>query len=513
MFLETVNPTVSGFNIEKGTAEICFDVSWNGAWKNNINCDGAWIFAKYRTGCSEWQHVELASDSFLKFDYKNHTPEGFSKGEGGTSKEIGMWVPETRKGLFLFRIIGKGDVSSQKVKMLWDISGIKEKLTGDVEIRVLGIEMVYVPEGGHYVGDPEGPNNLRNCFYRYPGKKAYYIDSEKAIEVAPKEGCLYCNQDTPFSRDAETFIIPEEFPKGFNEMWYMKYSLTCRQYVDFLNMLTRKQQQGRVASDISGDFIENYYVMTNTNTEFERQAIICRREGNGTEKPVKFYTNAPQRACNVTSWGDVTAFACWSGLRPITELEYEKAARGTADPVPGEFAWGTTNIGRVFHFDGSDGSGYEKKLPEDGIVNCNYGTGIAPFEKDIIKEPRNPGWIGPVSVGLFANSGSELYTERENSGASFYGVMEMCGNVWEQIVSTGKEAGRKYKPVHGTGRLTEDGNQDIHEWPNPITGEGGGVRGGVFVSPEPLYVVMAFRGFAANSQQKRRFHGGIRVGF
>lgn len=510
MLLEIKNAALLQVDSRNKTAEISFDITWQGGWKNDINCDGAWIFAKYRIGETQWRHVDLFAESDCDFDYNDHTPVGFSK---GTSDIAGIWVPATRKGLFLFRTEGKGDVSSQKVKLLWNtenVEGIDEK---NIDVKVLGIEMVYIPKGRHYVGDPMGPKGPKNCLYTYPDKGAYFIDSEKAIEVAPKEGCLYCNQDSAFSRDEEAFIIPDEFPKGFKEMWYMKYSLTCKQYVDFLNTLTRKQQQSRVAADISGDLIENYYVMTNTNTEFERQAVFCKREGNGTDEPVKFYTYAPQRACNVTSWGDLTAFACWSGLRPITELEFEKAARGTAQPISFEFAWGTTNIGRIFNFDGPDGSGYERKIPEKGLVNCNFGTGIAPFEKDTRTEPRNPGWVGPVSVGIFQNSWDEAYSERENSGASFYGVMEMSGNVWEQLVSTGKSEGRKYKPAHGTGVLTEDGNANIPGWPNPLTGDGGGVRGGVFVSPEPVYVIMAFRGFAANSQPKRRFHGGIRVGF
>ncbi|MDD3415550.1 MAG: hypothetical protein PHY47_16335 [Lachnospiraceae bacterium] len=80
-------------------------------------------------------------------------------------------------------------------------------------------------------------------------------------EKAPKEGNLYCDLDTP------------------NAMWYMKYSLTEAQFVQFLNCLSRKQQQSHVMSDISSDTIDQYYVMTNTEKD-RAAAIICRCNGN-----------------------------------------------------------------------------------------------------------------------------------------------------------------------------------------------------------------------------------------
>jgi len=36
------------------------------------------------------------------------------------------------------------------------------------------------------------------------------------------------------------------------------------------------------------------------------------------------------------SWADGVALAAWAGLRPMTELELEKAVRGPREPVPDE---------------------------------------------------------------------------------------------------------------------------------------------------------------------------------
>ena len=46
---------------------------------------------------------------------------------------------------------------------------------------------------------------------------------------------------------------------------------------------------------------------------------------------------------NQVSFTDGLAYSDWAALRPITELEYEKAARGPSEPIPAEFVWGTDN--------------------------------------------------------------------------------------------------------------------------------------------------------------------------
>jgi hypothetical protein len=390
---------------------------------------------------------------------------------------------------------------------------VNAKDVGKVEVRVFGLEMVYVPEGKHYVGDPLGPNGPMNCLYTYPDGGEYLIDSEEAITVDVKEGCLCCDQDNDRSRDEVPFIVPETFPKGYRAFWYMKYELSSRQYVDFLNTLTRKQQSAHVRSDIGTDEIDHYYVMTDTNTEHLRQSIVCPKRGNGTERPITFYTYAPARACNAIAWRDVAAYAAWAALRPITELEFEKACRGPAAAVPWECAWGLTEIGRVDTFDGPDGSGYEIKVPAKGLVNACLGCGIAPFRAAQGQtEPDNPGFEGPVSCGLFANSRHAGIPKRLNDGASYYGIMELSGNLWEPCVTLGHPKGRAFKATHGGGYLDEKGYAQVPDWPDE-SGAGSGVRGGVYRSPDASYLAVALRFAAAHAKADPRFNGGCRVGF
>jgi len=501
--------------VKDSIAAVVFDLSWEEAWRNDINCDGVWIFAKYRAKDGLWRHIGLSDYSRDKFDYRDQTPPGFSKGQGPLSSQVGMWVPSERKGVFIYRIKEEGDVSLKQVMLLWNFkeTGLQTEDMNSISIKVFGVEMVYIPESEHYVGDPLGPGGPKNCLFTYPDKGAYLVNSEAPITVDAKDGFLYCNQDNERSRDDTPFVIPEEYPKGYGAFWHMKYQLSSQQYVDFLNTLTRRQQQTHVRSDISRDYIENYYVMTGTNTEKFRQSIVCVRKGNGIDTPVTFYTYAPARACNAIAWGDIAAYAAWAGLRPITEFEFEKSCRGPKEAIAWECAWGSNEIGRVETFSGPDGSGYEIKVPTAGLVNACFGCGIAPFDAAKGKTiPDNPGFEGPVSCGLFSNTRHEGIPKRLNDGASYYGVMELSGNLWESCVTFGHPKGRAFIPNHGEGVLDEDGCARIPGWPGE-SGIGSGARGGVYRSPDATYLAVALRFAGAHSKSEPRYNGGLRVGF
>lgn len=495
-----------------GTAEVRFSLSWEDAWKNDVNCDGVWAFAKFRVKDGDWRHASMGAASAVEFDGSDRAPAGFSAG----AADAGLWVPETRKGFFVFRTRGQGAVRLENAAFAWDHrkDGVNESDLKGAEVRLFGLEMVHVPQGGFQLGDPQGPKGPDNCFYTYPDKGAYPVTSENEIAMDAREGCLYCDRVPPrpeSSRDDTPFVIPGAFPKGFKAFWCMKYGLNTRNYADFLNTLTRRQQQARVASDISGDKVENYYVLSGTKMETQRQPIVCQRAGNGAGAPVKFYTSAPERACNFLSWVDVAAYGAWAALRPITELEFEKACRGTAQPVAGEYAWGTTRIGRADAFSGADGSGAETKLPVTGVVNCAYEGGIAPYHKAEWKEPKNPGFEGPVSNGLFARTRHAGVPQRENDGATFYGIMEMSGNLWEPIVTVGNPKGRLYTGERGDGALDADGFADVKGWPDR-TAAGAGMRGATWES-DPRYLTLAIREVANFPRPVRGAKSGCRLGF
>jgi formylglycine-generating enzyme required for sulfatase activity len=509
--LTIANPVLRIVHPARRVAGIACRVAWNKAWHNEVNCDGIWLFAKFNTG-DGWRHASLKRASDGLFDGTDRTPADFLAGDG---PDLGMWVPPARTGAFLFRTAGSGDVISDGVQLAWDYpaDGLTPQSVRKARVKVFGLEMVYVPQDEHDVGDPRGAEGPDNCFYTHTDGGAYRITSEDTLTVDARPGHLYCDQDNPRSRDEVPFDVPAAYPKGYKAFWCMKYELSSGQYAQFLNTLTRRQQATRVEADISGDAVTDYHVMTATATEKLRQSVVCARQGNGTEAPVRFHTYAPARACGFVKWADLAAYADWAGLRPITELEYEKACRGPAPAQVEEYAWGTEAPGRADMFDGADGSGTEIKVPLTGVVNCCFHGGIAPFDIAAGKTiPDNPGFEGPVSIGLFENTRHAGVPVRINDGASYYGVMELSGNLWERCVTLGHPAGRAFEGSTGNGELDPDGNADVADWPD-ADGAGGGNRGGVWSSPAGKYLLVGLR-FAANlPREPRGKNSGIRLGF
>ena len=155
----------------------------------------------------------------------------------------------------------------------------------------------------------------------------------------------------------------------------------------------------------------------------------------------------------IVAYQDGAAYADWAALRPITEFELEKAARGTASPVPGEYAWGNTNIDITGNVSGVE-DGTETVT---GDINANHNISFT----------YGDGGMGPIRSGIFA---ATLGT-REGSGGSFYGVMEMSGNVWETVVSSGLSISRSFVGTHGNGVLSSNGNGTNSDWPGYSVGE------------------------------------------
>ncbi|MCP4710862.1 MAG: hypothetical protein GY869_19750, partial [Planctomycetes bacterium] len=163
------------------------------------------------------------------------------------------------------------------------------------------------------------------------------------------------------------------------------------------------------------------------------------------------------------SWDDGLAYADWAGLRPFTELEFEKACRGPELPVPNEFAWGNTSIHNSWAYGlGSPGEASEY------ISAQPTGTGNAAYSQTI--DLGTPLWDGPLRCGIFA-TGS---TDRQESGAGYFGNMEFSGNLAERTITIGTSQGRSFSDYEGDGALNSSGDADAPGWP---AADGAGFRG------------------------------------
>jgi formylglycine-generating enzyme required for sulfatase activity len=473
--------TIISSDSSSGTAKVQFSLSWQNSWRDFSNYDAVWIFLKYSTGKGDgWRHLTLAASGA--------NPFGFSAGSG-TSVEI--IVPSDRKGCFIQRTVsGSGTVNGEDIQLNWDYNydGITEEELKFIDIKIMGMEMVYVPQGSFYAGD--GTEEAAGAQFAQGSVSAkdnpWYIESENAIKVRgiDSDGYYYNSAENAGEDESGSeFIISSSFPKGYHDFYIMKYEITQGQYANFLNTITAAQALNRYP-DKNG---QNRHTITET-------------DGN-------YSTSCSDRAANYLSWQDLCAFADWAALRPVTELEFEKAARGKdIYPEAGELPWGSTLITPALSIVGSE-DGTETIANNE--ANCNYG--------DHSLSGGDAG-TGPVRAGIFAVSDSN----RQQSGGSYYGVMEMAGNVWERAVTVGNSAGRSFQGTQGDGALTAvsgfEGNADNSDWPGFTDGEGvsgasgSGFRGGSWLTLAEEELSISNRSEAASADSSRKSDAGGRCG-
>ena len=435
--------TTAGENNPANYTLVQFDLSWENSWRTSSapnNWDAAWVFVKYRVGSGDWQHAWL-----------NNT--GHSSGTGTSATiDAGLLTPGTAfhattnpaLGVFIYRSAdGTGNFSITGAQLRWNYgaNGVADNAT--VDVKVFAIEMVYVPAGNFYVGSG---GTETSAFYMYPTTtNPYQITGEGAITVGTTDGNLYYPSST-YGGD-QSGPIPANFPKGYAAFYCQKYEISQQQYVDFLNTLTSAQASTR-------------YPNATTN----RHAI--------TVSGGVYSTTNPYVACNFLSWMDGAAYSDWAGLRPMTELEFEKACRGLETPVANEYAWGTATVaGNAYTLENDNAT-------NEGIAS-NYSTSAGNASYMTTTSSIN----GPLRVGIFAahadNSG------RITAGASYYGIMELSGNLWERAVTVGNATGRDFTGLHGNGALSTNGHANETAWPGLTSGEvtgatGSGFRGGVW---------------------------------
>lgn len=479
---------------------IKFDISWENSWRTSSapnNWDAVWVFAKYRIGSGAWAHCTLDTVD------ANHTaPSGSTIDAPNETKNGNAFAA----GIFIYRSAnGSGSNNWDNAKLRWNYG--TDGVTDDaiVEVKVFAIEMVYIPQGEFHLFSGESPNF-------YAGfNSGNTISSEDAMAESTitwnRYESPYCGAGTSDGNAGYNAALGVNYPKGFKAIYCMKYEISQGQWVDFLNTLTRIQQNSRTGSDVSTDVITNVYVMSNTSSISYRCDITCPGTGNGTTNPITFTASRPDRACNWLSWADGLAYADWAGLRPMTELEYEKICRGP-ETAGNEYAWGNTTITAATTISGTENG--TETITNDN-ANCCYGGNTF---------TGGDGGQGPLRCGIFATSSSN----RQQSGASYYGVMELSGNLWERFITVAKYCWNgtwiatgvsSFDGQHGDGVLTTDGFANVTNWPSPtVTSEntaiGSSYRGGGW-SDGAAGLCVSDRYSAAAPYAYRRQHDGFRL--
>jgi len=466
-------------------------VAWENSWKTTSNRDAIWIFMKYSTDAGvTWSHASMSSSGV--------NPNGFY-----APSNFQIVVPADEKGLFLERSdLSTGNVSAQGVRFVWDYNqdGLTDAqaMAANTVNKVFGVEMVYIPQGAFYAGDDTSSSNYN---FKQGGSDddPWYVQSEAAINVTNTTADGYYYQSSGSSGEnssGSVFLIPSSYPKGYNDFYVMKYELTEGQWASFFNTLSVNQRTTRdITSSNQGGKASDAVVDRNTLS------------WDSTNPMSRMTTARPERPVTYVSWPDVLAYADWAGLRPITELEYEKVARGSdITPVSNEFAWGTAASNDALAaeiYPDSDEDGEEQIF--DGGANLNRNN-LSWSTGDGRAAGTAVGQKGPLRAGIFAESS----TNRTTSGAGYYGVLELSGNLSEAVVTLGRSQGRQFLGTHGDGQLSSvssyEGNATNSDWPGinttdsarGVTGTvGSGLRGGDFGSTSIRHFQISDRSFAA----------------
>ena len=392
------NVTTTGDNTANKTIQVQFDMSWDNSWRDAINWDAAWVFMKYKDANGLWQHVML-----------NTT--GFANGTGTANT---IQVGSDKVGAFVYRSApGTGTFGSTTMQLQWNygLSGLTN-VTG-LELRVFAVEMVYVPQGDFNIAKgfcvigqnyssqfngsfnaPAGNFPVINTkltptlsyatnqynTYRSASKTAamppsgYYDTTESAN--------LRIKGDAGIDTNNDGIVDNTTYPTGYKAFYSYKYEMTEQQYADFLNTLTAAQ----------------------INTLGVAGSSITLTNG-------QYFSSTPNTACGNGNADRLFAYADWSGLRPMTILELNKASYGPFKP-------------RLEYWDYGNGITYPRP---DGRYLTNYATPTL-----------------------------------QAAGTSYYGIMDLTGvNTSEPVIKLNYF---NYTNQNGNGVLGSTGVSDISNW-------------------------------------------------
>lgn len=409
-------------------AKISFNIQWEDSWHYNTvepkNFDATWVFAKYLATDGNWHHVKLNG-------YVAHA-----------TAEINL--PADKLGAFIYKRIEEtedffeGDVSFENVTLKWNLSAASAFPPAEpYQLRLFGIEMCYIPKASFYVGvdsiaggdapffdyDSLGSEGYTTTLYTYimnPFPKTL-ISTGKASLAGGFPQIASSTQYKPAYNN---------FPNGYNGFFCMKYEINQQQYAHFLNTLIP------AGTDVAR-YCDPVTELGHDCSRMKRYTLHFDIDSG------KYSTDFPNLPVEYLGWEDGTAYADWAALRPMTEMEYEKICRGPSSAyqpsgLDYDYAYGVGSPENMF---------YQLNWIDDGtnIYDTIYNLDTAAnnlfyrstwAKLDFCDDEPGEELVGFAQNGtlahLITSSGSSL--TRYNTGATYYGVMEMSGNLNERCI-------------------------------------------------------------------------------
>ena len=450
--ITVTNVSLVSVNTNAGILQIKFDLAWENSWRVTAppaNWDAAWVFAKYQGADGVWRHCSLSANT------ADHTVPA------GATLQVGL-TGARAVGAFTYRsTTGSGTVSWPNLRLQWNYASDGVRNSDLVSVDVSAIEMVYVPTGPFYAGD--GASSNRFHLGNNPSAPFYLLGGGTiTLNDTAGSGFLWMLGLTNSLRGS--VIIA---PSGYNAFYCMKYECSQGQLVAFLNKTLRAYSSPWPSA----------------------RAVV-------TGTPPLATTPTPDRGALSTE-NQTLAYLDWAALLPMTDLECEKACRGPLPAFGNEYAWGTalralqayglTNDGTALemvstNFDTHFGNTWDTRtvfgVTENLLGSIVYFSNPGCFGQIFPSILNPPYQYGPCRVGMFSRiSYSGTAAARVQSGATYYGIMDMTGNLGEPVYPVvHANSIVVFNANHGDGNLSAQADADVSSWPtNSIVARGGGV--------------------------------------
>ena len=381
------NLAISGGSISgaPGAVSIAFTIA-----ENNVTTATSLGGGDYYT--ADWVFVKFSTASGAEGTWNHATLTGGSVGAGATLSAVG----DTR-GVFL---------NHTENSSYWTAAAtVTWNTTADgvgsipVLVKIFAISMVRVPTGSFiYNAGALAGSGINN----YGGGGQATVANAASL---------------PAGADAN-------WPNGYSAFYLGRYELTQGQYADFLNTLGVNQAAGLHYNSVANGHNITY---TSGNPFGSRYAAVD-----------------PNAAKNYLSPSDAWSYLSWAGLRPFTEMEFEKAGRD----INGDtrlFPWSDTVPGTATYTPPNEGGTCVSKY-------TNYGN--------------TAGCLKVLDVGRYMSG--DTYRSALEAGASPWGIADLGGNVMEIVI----DCSHTSVPANGNGTISWPAG-----WPSPVVGGYGG-RGG-----------------------------------
>lgn len=436
-------PTVVGSNLQ-------FTISWDNSWNVSLNpgnYDAVWVFVK-RQACID----NLWTPSLLSTTSGDHSVTGGVLQVDAVADGMGIFIRRAA--------LGSGNIATATVTI-----ALQTAANNQDNFQVFGMEMVNIPQGDFLIGD-----NI-NGVGQGSGSNAFGFKNVLITNAIQTAGIGQGNNYKSNGGWGSTTNLPGTFPLGWNSFYSMKYEISQEQYVSFLNTLTFTQQLSRTAvnpasgvgtiafANATNPSRNRIKIKTSGVTATTPAVYGCDLNNNGVFDETDDGQNI---ACNWLAWSDLMAYLDWAALRPMTEFEFEKICRGAAPAsLNGEYAWNAVSLTQAISSSLNNPGDASETATASGNGLCVYGS----------SSTAN----GPLRCGFAAGAA----TNKAQAGGSWWGVMEMSGNVWEQCIGGYSFNYSTFTTACGDGSLTAAGAANTANWPPAGGGNFGGVlRGG-----------------------------------